>query len=764
MRQLRAVLAIAFLSTVVCAAAHGQPRAEHGLHYTDPARVWDEALPLGNGLLGGLVWGDGKPLRISLDRTDLWDLRPVPEFHTEEYSYATMRQWVREGRIKDLHRLYDQPYGHPGPTKIPAGRIELTLADGAFEDTSLDLAQAVARMRFADGGALRVFVHATEPVGMIHIHAAVPHDIQLLAPPFAAEIEEEAGAGKISAGDLASLRYEAPHQASGENWSGYRQKGWGDFSFAVALAWRRSGPDWTAAWSIVTSNDSDRPLEVARQNCERALAGGFEKALSQHRRWWDSFWSESSVRVPNAIIERQWYLETYKFGAATRADTPPITLQGPWTADNRKIPPWKGDYHHDLNTELCYWPAYAGNHLDGAAGFVNWLWDTKANARAWTKRFFDLPGLNVPMTADLEQHQIGGWHQYTHSATTGAWLAHHFYLHWRYSMDRDFLRDRAYPWLRDVCVFLEAVTEKGPTGKRTLPLSSSPEINDNRLEAWFPSITNYDLALIRWTFATTADLAEELGKSDDARHWRGVLAEMPELAVDPESRKLLVARDYPLPASHRHFSHLMAIHPLGLIRWENGPRDRAIIRASLVDLDEKGTAWWTGYSFSWLANLAARARDGAKAEEALELFSTAFCLRNSFHCNGDQSGKGHSNFRYRPFTLEGNFAAAAGLQEMLLQSYSGTVRVFPAIPTDWDDASFTTLRAEGAFLVSATRKDGLVRSVEVTAEKGGLLRLENPFGPAPFDVTGARPNDVTKKAGDLLVTMSPGQTVRFTRQ
>jgi len=127
MRQLRAVLAIAFLSTVVCAAAHGQPRAEHGLHYTDPARVWDEALPLGNGLLGALVWGDGKPLRISLDRTDLWDLRPVPEFHTEEYSYATMRQWVREGRIKDLHRLYDQPYGHPGPTKIPAGRIELTL-------------------------------------------------------------------------------------------------------------------------------------------------------------------------------------------------------------------------------------------------------------------------------------------------------------------------------------------------------------------------------------------------------------------------------------------------------------------------------------------------------------------------------------------------------------------------------------------------------------------------------------------------------------
>ena len=110
----------------------GQPRPEHGLHYDKPATVWDEAMPLGNGLLGALVWGGGEPvepLRISLDRTDLWDLRPVPEFHTAEYSYKMMRQWVQDRRLTDLHRLYDDPYGNPGPTKIPAGRIELTFAD-----------------------------------------------------------------------------------------------------------------------------------------------------------------------------------------------------------------------------------------------------------------------------------------------------------------------------------------------------------------------------------------------------------------------------------------------------------------------------------------------------------------------------------------------------------------------------------------------------------------------------------------------------------
>lgn len=759
------VLCLILSSSVLCGSAVAQPRPEHGLHYTEPATVWDEAMPLGNGLLGALVWGDGKPLRISLDRTDLWDLRPVPEYDSADYSYRTMRQWVKEGRIQDLHRLYDDPYGNPGPTKIPAGRIELTFDENvAFVEASLDLANANSEMRFADGTVAQVFVHAEQPLGVIRVGPRKPASVTLIAPPFAGKVTEEAGAGKISAGDLATLRYEAPVEQRGDAWAGYLQKGWDGFRFAVALAWKQSEGGWLGVWSIVTSEESRNPLDTARKRCQAALRKELNKLTQSHERWWASYWDRASVSVPNPVIERQWYLETYKFGAAARSDTPPITLQGPWTADDMKIPPWKGDYHHDLNTELSYWPAYSGNRLEGAAGYVDWLWETKENARAWTKRFFDLPGLNVPMTADLEQNQIGGWHQYTHSATTGAWLGHHFWLQWRYSMDRQFLKKRAYPWFRDTATFLEAVTEKGPDGRRTLPLSSSPEINDNRLEAWFPSITNYDLALIRWTFERTAELADLLGKQEQAEHWRKVLSEMPELAVDPNSGKLLVTKDYPLPASHRHFSHLMVIHPLGTIRWESGERDRGVIQASLAELDEKGTSQWCGYSFSWLSNLAARARDGEKAERALEVFSTAFCLRNGFHCNGDQTDKGYSSFRYRPFTLEGNFAAAAGLQEMLLQSYSGTIRLFPAIPARWRDVSFHGLRAEGAFVVSAIRMDGLVHAVEITAETGGRLCLENPFGEGGYSLSGARTKDVMSRSGELVLDMSRGQTVTFTRR
>ncbi len=758
------ILCLILSSSVLCGSIVAQPRPEHGLHYTEPATVWDEAMPLGNGLLGALVWGNGEPLRISLDRTDLWDLRPVPEYESADYSYRTMRQWVKEGRIQDLHRLYDDPYGNPGPTKIPAGRIELTFdEDAAFVEASLDLAKANSEMRFADGTVAQVFIHAEQPLGVIRVGPRRPASVTLIAPPFAGTVTEEAGAGKISAGDLATLRYEAPVERHGDAWTGYLQKGWDGFSFAVALAWEQSEAGWLGVWSIVTSEESKNPLDTARKRCQAALRKGINKLTQSHERWWASYWDRASVSVPNPVIERQWYLETYKFGAAARPDTPPITLQGPWTADDMKIPPWKGDYHHDLNTELSYWPAYSGNRLEGAAGYVDWLWETRENARAWTKRFFDLPGLNVPMTADLEQNQIGGWHQYTHSATTGAWLGHHFWLQWRYSMDRQFLKKRAYPWFMDTATFLEAVTEKGPDGRRTLPLSSSPEINDNRLEAWFPSITNYDLALIRWTFESSAELADLLGKQEQADRWRKVLSEMPDLAVDPNSGKLLVAKNYPLPASHRHFSHLMAIHPLGIIRWENGERDRAIIQASLAELDKKGTSQWCGYSFSWLANLAARARDGEKAERALEVFSTAFCLRNGFHCNGDQTDKGYSSFRYRPFTLEGNFAAAAGLQEMLLQSYSGTVRLFPAVPESWRDVSFKGLRAEGAFVVSAVRREGLIRSVEIAAEAGGPLRLENPFGEDGYSLSGASTGDVAIHGQELVLDMRPGQRVTFSR-
>jgi alpha-L-fucosidase 2 len=714
----------------------------HILRYTTPAMTWDEALPLGNGILGALVWGDGAPLRISLDRTDLWDLRVPPEFSGQEYAYAQLRRWRAEGAMGEISAMYDGAYAHPYPTKIPAGRIEIALPGTRFGSGTLRLADATVEL---DLGPVtgEVFVDAARPVGLILLRGVSSVMPRLLAPAFGGEAEAVNDA--LASGFLAQLGYPGPQETSGTNWCAFYQQGSFGFSFAVYLAWQESDEGWLAAWSVASSCEGDDPLTVAKQRVEAALAKGLAELHAEHAAWWQAFWAQSAVRLPNEVLERQWYLEQYKFGAASRRGSPPITLQGPWTADTGRLPPWKGDYHHDLNTQLSYWPCYSANHLDEGLSYLDWLWQTRPNCQEWTRTYYGLPGMNVPGVADLNNAPLGGWVQYSFSSTTAAWLAHHFYLHWRYSADRAFLADQAYPYLKDVATFIEAITtERDGDGKRTLPLSSSPEVNDNRLTAWFDTITNYDLSLIRWLMTATAELADELGLTSEAAGWRSVLDEFPELAYADDGR-LLVAADFPLPESHRHFSHLMAIHPLGLIDWEDEDAARQTIRAALAELERLGPDYWCGYSYSWLGNLAARAREGEAAEKALEIFSRAFCLRNSFHANGDQSGKGYSKFTYRPFTLEGNFAAAAGIQEMLLQSQRGVVRVFPAVPAAWVDVSFDTLRAEGAFLVSARRENGRTTWVRIIAERGGECRLISPFS-----------------GTELTLKMEPGQSIELT--
>ena len=304
---------------------------------------------------------------------------------------------------------------------------------------------------------------------------------------------------------------------------------------------------------------------------------------------------------------------------------------------------------------------------------------------------------------------------------------------------------------------MEQFSKVDAKGVRRLPLSSSPEIFDNSIQAWFKDMTNFDLALMRFAFGAASELAGELGLSEEAAHWQAVGSQLPEFDLDADGA-LTFAKGFSYDQSHRHFSHALAIHPLGLIDWSQGEKEQAIIKATLKKLHDYGPDYWCGYSYSWYGNMCARAFDGEEAARALRTFAECFCLSNTFHANGDQTKSGKSRFTYRPFTLEGNFAFAAGVQEMLLQSHTGVIRVFPAIPSAWQEASFENLRAQGAFLVSATMKEGQVSELRIRAEQGGRLRLMLPASLVHAVKDGASLN------GELFETdMQKGEEIVFTK-
>lgn len=524
---------------------------------------------------------------------------------------------------------------------------------------------------------------------------------------------------------LTRLGYKNGKMTQRNNSIVYRQKAYGKVSCEVALKWNSPAPQVLEGSYCITTQGTWYSETIQAADFMKEYAKNFQTALVEHTNWWNTYWEKSQIHLPDPVLENQWYLEMYKFGSASRKNAPPICLQAVWTADNGQTPPWRGDFHNDLNTQLSYWPGYSANHLEESRVFTDWLWKIKDNGEDFTRRFFKVEGLNVPCIATLEGKAIGGWSPYSHQPTTSGWLAHHFYQQWKYEADTKFLESQAYPWVKEVARYFENVSVKDAKNKRKLPLSTSPEINDNELDAWFQKTTNYDLANIRFTYTAAAEMADALGLKKDAAHWRSQLEEWPDFASD--STGLTIAPDYPLTVSHRHLSHMLAFHPFGLLDISQGKEVESLIKRSIHHVEELGNEFWIGYTYTWLANMQARIFDGDAAARNLHIFIKAFCSPNSFHLNGDQLKKGYTSFTYRPFTLEGNFAFASAIQEMLMQSHTGIIRVFPAIPEGWKEASFDKMRAIGGFLVSASYQNGKVQSITIQSEKGGILKVLNPF-------------------------------------
>ena len=273
------------------------PGPDLNLALMAPIATWDEAVPLGNGLMGGLLWGGDSTLKLSLDRGDLWDERPADGMRWELFTYANLIRKVAEKDDKYIDDVFDRAYRDSHPSKIPAGRIEITLDPGQrVERFELNLATAEGRAHLAGGTRAEAFFSAAQPIALLRVPGAAPRAAHLLTPAMVAS-GGVTSSGPDSQG-VAKLGY--PPAVFGEEpglqW--YVQEAALGMRYVVAMGSRRAGDSTLYAVAVTATMDEPDPLALAKRRVRNALDAGWDTLRGPHAAWWARFWGQSQVRVP----------------------------------------------------------------------------------------------------------------------------------------------------------------------------------------------------------------------------------------------------------------------------------------------------------------------------------------------------------------------------------------------------------------------------------------------------------------------------------
>lgn len=738
---------------------------QYDISYCRSIENWDEALPIGNGKIGCLLYGSG-PIRFALDRVDLWDTRPHPNTLEKGFTYENLVKLAKSGREEDWQeylRLFDVISADRAyPSKLTAGRIELDFGVQTRQICSrVDIRNAVATVEIDAEKKARIeaFASATEFVGVARVYGE--HTLELRIPTYISGDQDGNCANHSGIGEVdidGCLHYPRAKIVKDGAFTYYRQQTMSDFSCGVVVYENRFDGYSELYFTVVTNQDwCEDMICNARQQLEAVAARGYDRLKQEHIAWWERYWKKSSVSVGDRLLEKTYYRAYYLFGSCSRQGFYPMPLQGVWTADNDSLPPWKGDYHHDTNTQLSYQSYLKGNRLEEGKVFVDYLWSMKPAFEGFAESFFGVKGLLLPSCSTLDGKPIGGWPQYSFSPTMTIWASQSFDEYYLYTEDAEFLKDRAYPFFSGVEQAIGQLLEE-KDGKLYLPLSSSPEIFDATVRAYLKPNSNFDLALLRYLYQTLAGYARKLGEETQVAYYEEKLCKLDPIAISGDG-VVMLDQTQTLRQSHRHFSHLMCLYPLHLINYDTEEHKR-IYEASLLDIEMYGMGMWVGFSYAMCAQIYAMAYKGNAAYEKLRQFANGFVADNGFHLNGDFKNYGYSTFHYRPFTLESLFGYCDALQEMLLQEHQGYIHLFPAIPQDWaeEELSFQNLRSYGGVLVSA-RKKGTQVCAMLSTEMDRSVRVKNVFNSPRICVqTEKNSRILAEKDGFFEVWLESGTT------
>ena len=671
-------------------------------------KSWDEGLAIGNGKIGSLIYGE-TDLRVAVDRMDLWDDRVPPEVLEKGFTYKNMVKCAKTDWTEH-NRLFDDSYSHPYPTKLTAGAIVFKGVVGGYADFTLDTGNAIVTVCAKDG-AFKFF--ASKKANCIVASVPKGAQFEIVLPAYFHKPLESRGLGY------------APAERFNENGFTYyiQQTATGE-KFGIIVFRKESEKVDELYYTVFLGENA---LNESKNNLRQTAVEGFDGLLLSHKRSWARYYSASSVTLPDKEFQRIYNLGKYYFASTSQKGGYPMPLQGVWTADNDALPPWKGDYHADLNMQLSYEHYLKAGNFDEGSALCEYLWKMRGVYRKFAKSFYGVEGYMVPAVGTLKGVPLGGWPMYALYPANTIWLSKVFDEHYLYTGDKNFLVKKAYPFLQGVGLAVKGLLIE-ENGYLRFPLTSSPEMHDATPSSYLDSQSNFEIGLLKYLYTTLVKYAEMLG--DDASEYKQILEKISPYALNKDlSLRLCATED--ITISHRHFSHLLSITPLHDFTPK---KDERLIRVNIDKLVALGTGHWTGFSFVEMSDLCAYAGYGNMAYYFAQCFVDGICSPNGFHLNGDYKDYGYNCYKYRPFTLEANMSYLKAVQDMLVRTDGGSVEIFPAVTDKWQNASFKNLRGREGIRISGVRKGGKTQSFTIKTENKTSILLVNNFGVEKLDL------------------------------